>query len=65
MEKKPSPDFPYNPLACVPDRSDECDHRGSGSERRTTMKTFTIEVESNNITAHATKLEAEKYPRNT
>jgi len=29
------------------------------------MKTFTIEVESNNITAHATKLEAEKYPRNT
>src|ERR1700730_15709036 len=48
-----------NPLASVPKRSDECDHRGSIRERNKTMKTFTIETETNNITLHATLEDAQ------
>jgi hypothetical protein len=50
---------PHNCLACFPDRSDECDHRGKGPVRRATMKTFTIETETNNITLNASTKDAE------
>jgi hypothetical protein len=48
----------HNPLACVSNRSDECDHAARCSARSRKMKSFTIENETNNIAVHATKRDA-------
>jgi hypothetical protein len=54
-----SKDFLSFPLACGPNQSDECDHRGRGRERRLTkMTTFTIDAD-NNITVFPTSDHAE------
>jgi hypothetical protein len=55
-------DGPQNSLACAGELSDECGHRGNYRERTKTMKMFTIEKETNNITVHATAKEAEAVP---
>src|SRR6266567_922746 len=52
-------EFLQNPLACVPNRSDQCADRGGRRDRSTKMKAFTIENETNNITLHATIQDAE------
>jgi hypothetical protein len=56
-------DFPgadvWKKLAKLGHRSDQCADRGNRRARRTKMKTFTIETETNNITLHATIQEAE------
>jgi hypothetical protein len=48
-----------DPLACVPDLSDECADRSERRDRRFKMKTFTIENETHNITVRASAKEAE------
>src|SRR3954447_13640834 len=53
---------PHNSLACVRDPSDECGHRGHCRERIETMKIFTIDRETKNITLHASVQEAEAIP---
>jgi hypothetical protein len=56
-------DFPgadiWKKLAKSAQASDECPDRGNHRARRTKMKTFTIENETNNITLHRTTQEAE------
>jgi outer membrane biosynthesis protein TonB len=49
-------------LAYVPEKSDQCDHAGRRRVRRTNMKCFTIENETNNITLHGSAKEAEAVP---
>ncbi|MEP7084302.1 MAG: DUF3489 domain-containing protein [Betaproteobacteria bacterium] len=52
--------FPKNDLAYCGNRSDQCGHRGDYRKRTNkTMKTFTIDNDTNNITAHPTAQEAE------
>jgi hypothetical protein len=51
--------FLQNPLACVPNPSDQCDHRGGRPVTEPAMKTFTIENETNNITTNPSAKEAE------
>src|SRR5271166_6015009 len=46
-------------LACVPDQSDEYDHRCRARQGKRKMKIFTIENDSNNITLHSTIQDAE------
>src|SRR6185437_2950395 len=49
-------------LACIRNRSDECDHRGRSPARRSKMKNFTIENETNNITVYGSAKEADAVP---
>jgi hypothetical protein len=51
-------DFMQNSLACVPHQSDECDRGGSRGKGNQNMKIFTIETDTNNITAYGTAKEA-------
>jgi hypothetical protein len=50
------------PLAIVSNPSDQCPDRGRRRDRRSKMKTFTIEIDTNNITLHSTAKEAEAVP---
>jgi hypothetical protein len=50
-------DFPQNPLACVRQQSDGC-QCGRARRKRSNMKIFTIETETNNIIVHDTIQEA-------
>lgn len=43
-----------NPLACVPDWSDECDRSPYRPRKASATKMFTIENKTNNITVHPT-----------
>jgi NAD-dependent oxidoreductase involved in siderophore biosynthesis len=52
----------HNPLASVPDLSDQCADRGRRRARRLKMKIFAIENDTNNITIHATMKAAEAVP---
>jgi hypothetical protein len=54
----PVADFLQNPLACVRDLINECDHAGRRRVRRSEMKAFTIDAE-NNITAFPSRKAAE------
>src|SRR5271156_775653 len=58
----PDADFLHNSVACVPDRSDQCRDRGNHRARRSKMKNFTIENETNNIMIHGSAKEAEAVP---
>jgi hypothetical protein len=55
----PAADFLKNPLACVSDLINECPDRSGRCARRSKVKTFTIENETNNITLHGSAKEAE------
>src|ERR1035438_1469008 len=49
-------------LACGSDKSDQCADRGRCRARRSKMKNFTIENETNNITVYGSAKEAEAVP---
>jgi cell division septation protein DedD len=48
-----------NSLACVRQQSDECDRAGRAGQRRTQMKIFMIENETDNITVYSLAKDAE------
>src|SRR6202050_3088261 len=52
----------HNSLACCSDKSDQCADRGRRRARRSKMKNFTIDNETNNITVHGSVKEAEALP---
>ncbi len=55
-------EFTHHSLALCSDLSDECPDRGGRRGRRTRVKTFTIENETNNITIHTSAKEADAVP---